>query len=212
MGPSAPVDSTAKGGSAGEGAGANPESAGAHLENASPDPPPALIPDHCDLDGGCVSKCTNQTVSCAVEPLPTFCEFDGFTGASAPVTCGQRVVIGTVCCGACGCVPVEVFFDGTSCWQGIPQCTLPSLANQFFGPHEIGALDGPSTAPNNGVPDQIDVGIGGQSAHGTSAGSYNAGESEKAGATAGGASPLDSAGVGATAGEASPSENAGAGS
>jgi hypothetical protein len=119
--------------------------AGAGADAGDPSAPIAP-PDECDIDGGCVSQCgvpgSAQSAVCAVVLRDALCELEGFVGASADVACGQRALIGTACCGACGCVPVEVFFDGTNCWQGMPTCTAPELAGHFLNPHAPGAADG----------------------------------------------------------------------
>ncbi len=81
------------------------------------------------------TNCKNTPVTCGVESSGAACEFEGFNGATTQVTCGQQVVIGTACCGGCGCIPVEVYFDGTYCWQGLPKCMLPEFADQVFHPH-----------------------------------------------------------------------------
>jgi hypothetical protein len=104
-------------------------------------------PNDCDLDGGCVSQCgaptATQSATCGVvSPQGVLCELDGFTGASVEVACGQRAIVGTACCGECGCVPVEVFFDGKNCWQGVPTCSVSVWANYFLDPHAPGAVDG----------------------------------------------------------------------
>jgi hypothetical protein len=116
-------------------------------------------PSQCDLDGGCVSQCSNQTAVCAVQSTNLLCELQGFTGASTEVACGQRAVIGTACCGECGCVTVEVFFDGTYCWQGVPTCTVSYLTNQFLEPHGPGLADaGWVSGEANGASGQFTLG------------------------------------------------------
>jgi hypothetical protein len=113
---------------------------------------PVVPPNDCDIDGGCVSHCTDQSVICAVVSRDALCELEGFAGASAEVGCGQRAIIGTACCGECGCVSVEVFFDGKDCWQGVPTCTVAEWTDQFLDPHAPGAADGGwISAANNGV-------------------------------------------------------------
>jgi hypothetical protein len=124
---------------------------------ASADPAP---PDDCAIDGGCVSKCTGQpSAICSVVSRDLLCELEGFSGASAEVACGQQVVIGTACCGGCGCVPVEVFFDGENCWEGVPSCAEPQWAGQLLKPHAPGAVDGGWTsAADNGVQGEFYLG------------------------------------------------------
>lgn len=101
-------------------------------------------PPPCDLEGNCNSDGDDRKVTCDVQPWFE-CEYAGFVGATAQVGWGQSAVIGIACCGACECVPVEVYFDGARCWQGIPQCD-GKLAN----PH-------PTTAPNPAFTPRTDV-------------------------------------------------------
>ena len=113
------TDPSASGGSAAE-----PEVTDAGIESAgmggaggdAGEPPPP-----CDLEGNCSAHGDGVKVTCGVESWFQ-CEFSGFVGATAEVGWGQHAVIGTACCGACECVPVEVYFDGAQCWQGVPQC------------------------------------------------------------------------------------------
>ncbi|HKO47868.1 MAG TPA: hypothetical protein VJV79_09095 [Polyangiaceae bacterium] len=112
----------------------------AEQAGAGPLPEPPLtstdpVHESCELDGGCTAQCEDTTVTCGVESTGIACEFEGFTGATAEVACGQRLIVGTACCGGCGCVPVELFFDGTRCWQGIPGCGLDQFNNRLFDPH-----------------------------------------------------------------------------
>ena len=90
----------------------------------------------CNIDGGCAAVCHGQTARCAVELAGFSCELDQFQGAEATVTCGDKVAVGTTSCGACGSVAVQVFFDGTRCWQGIPDCQQPGFLGTFFLPHD----------------------------------------------------------------------------
>jgi hypothetical protein len=98
-------------------------------EGGAPPPP-------CDLSGNCSSHGDGTTVTCGVVP-GNECEFSGFVGATAQVAWGQAAVIGLACCGQCECIPVQVYFDGAQCWQGIPGCA----ENRFINPH-------PTTTPN----------------------------------------------------------------
>lgn len=149
------VDSAGMGGAAGE---------------AGEPPPP------CDLNGNCSSDGDGATVTCGVVPWNE-CEFSGFVGATADVHWGQAKVIGTACCGACECVPVEVYFDGAQCWQGIPQCGN----NQFVVPHAT-TTPNPSFTPPTDIWGTFHMGSGG---YGGSAGS--AAEAAGTGGVAGGA-------------------------
>ncbi|HYP75559.1 MAG TPA: hypothetical protein VER12_06385 [Polyangiaceae bacterium] len=173
------------------------ESAGAAGSDSSDsEPKPPLS---CDINATCSATCEQKTVTCGVEPSFT-CEFSGFNGATAEVACGQRVVIGTACCGGCGCVPVEVYFDGKYCWQGIPQCTLGPLIDQFFNPR-LPTTPNPSFTP----PDYFYLGTGGVPGAAASAGNGGSGDAGSAN---------DAGGVGAdggssAAGRAGNSGNAG---
>jgi hypothetical protein len=101
-------------------------------------------PPPCDLEGNCSSDGEGAKVTCDVQAWNE-CEFNGFVGATAQVGWGQRVVIGTACCGECECVPVEVYYDGALCWQGIPQCN-----GHFLNPHA-------TTVPNPSFTVRTDV-------------------------------------------------------
>jgi hypothetical protein len=85
-------------------------------------------PAECDLDGGSCNgsppptTCGSPTVQCGVVDPGFSCEFPEFVGVSVSVACGETAKVGTACCGACGCVDVEVYYDGKYCWQGIPGC------------------------------------------------------------------------------------------
>lgn len=154
----------------------------------------------CTVSGSCTSsKCSDQHVSCAIESTGVACEFEGFVGASTDVTCGERAVVGTACCGGCGCVPVEVFFDGSRCWQGVPQCTgLDQFSNKFFDPHAPGTKDGNFTRPD-GVPGTFFLGsggIGGSSAADAGAGDSNGGTAGAGGSGAAGSSAGNTASFG----------------
>jgi len=125
-------------------ANANSGGAGSSTDPVTTEPPP---PPSCDLDGSCIKDdCKDTTVACGVESTGTTCEFEGFKGATAPVSCGQRAVIGMACCGGCGCVPVEVYFDGTHCWQGFPQCEMEEFRNKMVLPH-LPTTPNPSYTP-----------------------------------------------------------------
>ena len=91
----------------------------------------------CDIDGGCASVCSDkgQMVTCAVESFQNDCEFEMFHDVPAAVTCGQAATVGIANCGLCGMVPVQVFFDGTYCWQGVPDCSLVLFNGKVFDPH-----------------------------------------------------------------------------
>jgi hypothetical protein len=157
------------------------------------DPSDTIVaPNDCDIDGGCVSQCTDQSAICAVVSRDTpLCELQGFVGASAELGCAQRAIIGTACCGECGCVPVEVFFDGKNCWQGVPTCTAAEWTDQFLSPHAPGAADGGwISAANNGVQGQFYLGT-----TDPNSGDASAGDSSSEGGSAGG----DGATIGASA-------------
>ena len=158
-------------------------------------PPPQR---DCDFaDGGCVSQCgaQTQTTVCAVVTPDSLCELQGFVGTSTQVACGQAAIIGTACCGACGCVPVEVFFDGTYCWEGVPTCTVYGLTDQYLDPHAPGPLDaGWDPADANGIPGTFTLGTP-PDAGSLSPGSTDS-DGDDGGATSTG-SPTDDADAGA---------------
>jgi hypothetical protein len=119
------------------------------------------VHEECTIGETCGSKCMATIVSCSIESLGFACEFDGFVGASTSLTCGERAVIGTACCGGCGCVPVEVYFDGKHCWEGVPQCTLEQFSNEMFDPHGPTPPDAPPFTPPINVPGTFTFGVGG---------------------------------------------------
>ena len=101
-------------------------------------------PAPCDLDGNCASSCEAHPVTCGIV-AGNECEFNGFIGATAEVSCGRRVAVGTACCGQCGCTPVEVYFDGRDCYQALSQCD-----GQLLNPHPP-TVPNPSFTPNSAV-------------------------------------------------------------
>lgn len=174
--------------------GANTADEGADTAEQSsagegPTDPPPLHPS-CDLNGSCSAKCEDTSVTCGVVSTGIACEFEGFTGATAQVACGQRVVIGTACCGGCGCVPVEVYFDGAQCWQGIPKCTMPSFTDRLWDPH-------PTSTPNTSFvpPSSFYLGSGGFGGNAGLAGGESGG-ADSAGADGGGTSGAGLGGAG----------------
>ena len=191
--------------------------AGSAGEGPSSDsvPPSGVDQQHtqCDLHGSCVSKGEDKPVTCGVEALGFACEFDGFVGATTQVSSGKRAVVGTACCGGCGCVPVEVYFDGSHCWEGIPQCTLPQFTDQLFDPHGT-TQPNPSFTPPTTIPGDFYMGSGGigGSAPAAAGGETNGGTSAggSAGSPAGGA-PDATAGTGGTSGSAAGAAQATAG-
>jgi hypothetical protein len=105
---------------------------GASSDGASPE---------CGTEGGpdaCVVTCTDAGVTCMVEDPGFTCEFLEFAGWSATVACGQAAAVGIACCGGCGCVAVDVYYDGRQCWEGIPGCSrgpVAQFAGQWLVPH-----------------------------------------------------------------------------
>jgi hypothetical protein len=102
---------------------------------AGPQSAPLDPASECDIDGGCISKCPSDTVNCTVEFPPGECEFEAFRDIPTSVTCGQSVTVGIANCGGCGSVAVQVYYDGSYCWQGIPDCMLPQFVGKFLNPH-----------------------------------------------------------------------------
>lgn len=147
----------AKGGSSGEVGGSssagrapNDDAAGTGGAAGAAEPPPP-----CDLNGNCTSDGDGEKVTCGVVS-GNECEFAGFVGATAQVAWGKSAMIGLACCGQCECVPVEVYFDGVRCWQGIPQCAN----NQFITPHPT-TTPNPAFAPNKDAYGSFYLGSGG---------------------------------------------------
>lgn len=183
---------------------------GAATLDPRPDNGVAELQTTCDVHGGCISACGTEIADCGVESVGFACEFEGFVGATARVACGQRVVIGTACCGGCGCVPVEVFFDGSRCWQGVPQCALSQFKDQLLDPHTT-ASPNPYFASPTDVPGNFYLGSGGigGSAAGTSSGTAgmsggaSAGADSAAGSGAGAAPDGTPDGAGGSGGSGS---------
>ncbi|HEX7453818.1 MAG TPA: hypothetical protein VF294_16110, partial [Polyangiaceae bacterium] len=65
----------------------------------------------------------------------SFCEFELFNEVQTEVACGQTAAVGVANCGECGSVTVEVFYDGSHCWEGIPDCAPPGVFGKFLYPH-----------------------------------------------------------------------------
>ena len=141
-------------------------------------------PAPCDLNGNCTLQC-QSTVTCGIEWPGFACELQGFTGATAEVSCGQRVVIGTACCGGCGCVPVEVYFDGVQCWEGMPECTLPQFTDQLLDPHAP-TIPNPSFTVPSTLAGSFYLGSGGFGGGGGAGGGSSAVESGGAATATGG--------------------------
>jgi len=137
------------GGSSGMAIGSDAAGVGGAAGDDSAPPPP------CDLNGNCQSNGDGATGTCGVVS-GNECEFAGFVGATAQVAWGQAAVIGLACCGQCECVPVEVYFDGVQCWQGIPQCAN----SRFVLPHAT-TTPNPSFTPNTSAYGSFHLGSGG---------------------------------------------------
>jgi hypothetical protein len=119
------------GNEAGDTASAAAGSGDAGASNA----PARTPPTECDVDGGCASNCAGETVSCGVESFANYCEFELFHDTPATVTCGQTATVGIANCGLCGSVAVQVFYDGSHCWQGVPDCQGSVSFGKLFDPH-----------------------------------------------------------------------------
>jgi hypothetical protein len=130
------LDSGANEDAGAEDASVEDASADASADDAGTD---GLGPDgtgECNLDGGCKASCTADAgVTCTIAPSNFACELEQYADASADVSCGGTTTLGMACCGGCGCVAVEVYYDGRRCWQGMPDCAISQFTNEFFDPH-----------------------------------------------------------------------------
>jgi hypothetical protein len=126
----------------GDASTASPQADGANTEDDAGDGSltDGMSPD-CDANsesGSCAHMCPDAGVGCTVQFATFSCELAEFADASAIVTCGQTATVGTACCGGCGCVAVEVYYDGRQCWEGIPDCpdsAVAGFAGRWFDPH-----------------------------------------------------------------------------
>ncbi|MEP7051951.1 MAG: hypothetical protein ABJB12_16420 [Pseudomonadota bacterium] len=116
------------------GDGALPGAAGAG-DDAGASSGGASAASECDIDGGCAAVCHGQSARCAVAHAGYSCELAQFENTATTVACGETATIGTADCGGCGTVAVEVYFDGSRCWEGMPDCALSGFTGTFFVPH-----------------------------------------------------------------------------
>jgi hypothetical protein len=126
----------ARGGSASGGrsyAGEGPAQAGQGGQGLGPDGGDGgAPPTDCEVDGGCETKCEQQTHVCQLTDPGLACEFKMFAGTKQELTCGELTSVGKVNCGACGEVDFKVLFDGENCWQGIPDCERYEFEGRLF--------------------------------------------------------------------------------
>jgi hypothetical protein len=111
---------------AGGGAGAGGEETAASGAGGAP------LASECSISDGCEARCQQATGTCQLIDMPFACEFDEYAGNSRELACGELVTVGPVECGGCGPVDVKIYFDGRSCWQGLPDCTLPEFNGVLF--------------------------------------------------------------------------------
>lgn len=90
------------------------------------------LPTDCNVNDGCEAKCRQPTRTCSVVDLGIACEFSKYAGTSLELTCGELTSVGEVNCGACGPVDFKVYFDGQSCWEGIPDCERGEFKGILF--------------------------------------------------------------------------------
>jgi len=182
-------------GAAGMSANASAGQAGALDEPAPPPPPPS-----CELEQTCSASCERTKVHCGVEFTGFSCEFEGFQGATAEVSCGQRAVVGTACCGGCGCTPVEVYFDGTYCWQGMPQCELEQFKDRVFLAH-LPTTPNTTFTPPSDLPGSFYLGNGGVGGRGPTSESGSGGSTDAEGGRSGADSGGSDSGLGGAGGD-----------
>jgi hypothetical protein len=75
----------------------------------------------CDGAGTCASSPNAACRTCTIRANGA-CEFNPFVGLGASLAPGQVASIGSVNCGSCGLVTVQVYYDGSRCWEGFPSC------------------------------------------------------------------------------------------
>jgi hypothetical protein len=104
-----------------------------------PAKPGSPTPEVCDgKDNDCDGFIDNIPACsklCMVHSNGANCEFSQFNGYLATLTPGQTATVGTSCCGSCGCIAVKVYYDGTFCWQGVPDCTCCNLQGRWLNPY-----------------------------------------------------------------------------
>jgi hypothetical protein len=114
--------------------------------------PPDCDPNEASTCAGSVCS-GDQSATCTVVPDPMFCEFvvANEAGAAAILACGQTANVIQVNCGACGSVWVDLYFDGTHCWQSVYNCTNLWLDSHPPSPDaSVPSFD--AAAPDAGVP------------------------------------------------------------
>ena len=111
--------------------------------------PPTCDPDEASTCAGSVCS-GDQSATCTVVPDPTFCEFveANEAGAAVHLACGQTAKVILVNCGACDSVWVDLYFDGTNCWQSVYNCT--SLWLDSHPPSPDAAVPSFDAAPPDG--------------------------------------------------------------
>jgi hypothetical protein len=90
------------------------------------------LPTDCNVNEGCEARCREPTRTCSVVDIGIACEFKKYAGTSLKLTCGELTSVGEVNCGACGPVDFKIYFDGQSCWQGIPDCERGEFKGILF--------------------------------------------------------------------------------
>jgi hypothetical protein len=116
-------------------AGDNASGAAGSGDAGTRNTPAGTKPTECDVDGGCASNCTTEAVSCGVVSFGAYCEFELFHDVPVTVACGQTATVGIANCGICGSVAVKVYYDGSFCWQGIPDCPSQDFSGKLLDPH-----------------------------------------------------------------------------
>ncbi|MEO6599361.1 MAG: hypothetical protein ABIQ16_05775 [Polyangiaceae bacterium] len=126
-----------EGGSGGDNEGSVAGESGSPSADAGSGGATETTPSEISADAGAgpvPTRCAAKQATCAVLSEPA-CEFMAFADQTKTLSCGEIATVGMAQCGACGPATVELYFDGRTCWQGIPDCALADFAGKFVYPH-----------------------------------------------------------------------------
>lgn len=103
---------------------------------ATPSTPTLEVCDGKDNDcDGIIDNIPACAKICKIRSNGINCEFNQFEGQSALIVPGQTAKVGTSCCGTCGCISVQLYYDGFYCWQGVPECDCCNLQGRWLNPY-----------------------------------------------------------------------------